>query len=463
MRHVLYILSCGTLCFFGCPDPTDILEEEATTGKILFQLAEDCGGGALDIYVNEQWIGTLDTYRSDGGPFCGDAPTLDHLATDLPFGTHTVRIVAQGTGAQLTDAVFISSNTDCTPFRILCSRFGAAGGGGGSGGGSGSGAPGRIIFQRNSDCETGNWDDYYLDGAFVHRNTKYWPDGGPACNWTPDKDHIVILANPGSHTINIRSEAGGSWTDEVTVTSDGCLEYAVTCSMLSGNNGGSGGGGGGTGSTPPGKIIFQRNDDCQAGWVEYYINDQLVKRSSYLWPNGGPYCHSAHDEDHITAWVDPGTYTLKTVSQAGGTYTSQVTVSSDGCVEYPVTCSMLSDGNGGGGGNSGGGGGSCDWNSATQFITVVEAVVGTRCNSDNSIEVTVRNDSNGFIKAGICLQRANGTWYSTVDGTFNEGLAPGKTKNWYLCEATGSYGIWAMSITDYLANDCRYPTDAQCQ
>ena len=327
------------------------MEKEDTSGKLLFQLAEDCGIGEMDIYVNETWIGTLNTYRSDGGPFCGDAFSSDEVSTTLPLGTNTIRVVGQSTGAELTDEVFISSNSNCTPFRIFCSRFTATG-----------------------------------------------------------------------------------------------------------NGSGNGGGGNGAGGTSPGRIIFQRNEDCQVGWVEYYINDQLLERSSYYWPNGGPYCNSPEDEDYVIAYVDPGTYTLKTVSQAEGSFSSDVTVTSNGCVEYPVTCTMLTNGSGGSGS-----GGSCDWGSATQFITVVEAVKGSRCGSDNSVEVAVRNDSNGYIKAGICLQRADLSWDSNVDGTFNTGMAPGATVNWYLCEGTGNYKIWAMSAADYLDNDCRYPTDAQCE
>ena len=112
---------------------------------------------------------------------------------------------------------------------------------------------------------------------------------------------------------------------------------------------------------------------------------------------------------------------------------------------------MLTDNTSGGGS---GGTTDCNWLSGIDLLTVVNTEFGTRCGNPQSFEVTLQNTSNIPLKTGMCLQKTDGTWYSEVDGTFENGFQPGASRKWWICEGTGSYQIWSMPLDDYLANSC---------
>jgi hypothetical protein len=116
-------------------------------------------------------------------------------------------------------------------------------------------------------------------------------------------------------------------------------------------------------------------------------------------------------------------------------------------------------GAGGGAGGAGGAGGvaGCDWTSATNCVSVVKAVTGTRCGQPDSIEVTVRNACSQAIKVVGCLEKSNGSWVCLPDGNFDAGLAPGAQWVNFSCDTSGRYKIYAMPITTFLQNRCSYP------
>ena len=102
---------------------------------------------------------------------------------------------------------------------------------------------------------------------------------------------------------------------------------------------------------------------------------------------------------------------------------------------------------------------SCDWNSATKCVTVTKAVIGTRCGTKNSVDVEWKNSCTSNIKVVVCIQRADGTWYCSPDGTFDTGMKPNQVISNYLCAGTGKYKIYAMPIADFIKNKCSYPKE----
>jgi hypothetical protein len=110
-------------------------------------------------------------------------------------------------------------------------------------------------------------------------------------------------------------------------------------------------------------------------------------------------------------------------------------------------------------GQTGGGGGStCNWQSATNCLTVTLSKSGSRCGDPQSYEITVKNSCNQSIKTWICLQRTDGTWSGNTDGTFSSGVSPGATVSQYVCKGTGYYKLFAMPISTYNASSCGWPS-----
>lgn len=101
---------------------------------------------------------------------------------------------------------------------------------------------------------------------------------------------------------------------------------------------------------------------------------------------------------------------------------------------------------------------SCDWSSGLKCITVTKAVVGTRCGTKNSVDVEWKNTCTSNIKVVVCIQRADGTWSCSPDGTFDTGMKPNQVLSNYVCAGTGKYTLYAMPIADFLKNKCSYPT-----
>lgn len=108
-------------------------------------------------------------------------------------------------------------------------------------------------------------------------------------------------------------------------------------------------------------------------------------------------------------------------------------------------------------GETGGGGSDCDWNSAVNCLQVTK-ITGNRCGDPQSIDVTVRNICNHYIKIYICIQRSDGTWSGLPDGTFSTGTPFNGTANNYVCKGTGQYKVFSMPINDYNNNNCPWPS-----
>lgn len=117
-------------------------------------------------------------------------------------------------------------------------------------------------------------------------------------------------------------------------------------------------------------------------------------------------------------------------------------------------------GTGGSGGSGGGAGGTCDWMASTECISV-STEWGVRCNSETSLEVTVKNTCSGAVKVYICVQEADGSYSNWADGNFDDGVAVGEEASGYACDATGEYLVGAMPINDYVDNDCPWPSNCQ--
>ena len=235
MYYRVFLLAMHVMLLTGCDpqEPAVIRDEE---GTILFRLAEDCGAGNLLVYIDGESVGTIGTYWKDGGPFCGEAKRPGALIPELAAGTYRLDIVAEGNGARWTDDLVVEAGI-CSTYPISCALFVAGGGN--------SRPRERIVFQRNKDCSTG-WEEYYIDDRLIKRNDSYWPNGGPYCSTPPNEYIIAGEVNPGVHNLRIVSEAGGDWTDQITVGNGECLEYHVNCDMLKNSAGTGGSGGGGT-------------------------------------------------------------------------------------------------------------------------------------------------------------------------------------------------------------------------
>ena len=238
--------------------------------------------------------------------------------------------------------------------------------------------------------------------------------------------------NPGTYTF---SASGGSltWTGTITVTSGGCVKQQLT------NTGGGGTGGGGTGT---GQTTFWVATDLGVGNITVTCNNTTQTITGFS-SSGAPSCGASSCANFT---LNPGTYSY---SASGGslTWSGTITVTSGSCSKQQLT-------NTGGGGT----GSNCNWNSAISCVTVTLVESGTHCGDPQSRSITFKNNCSQNIKTYICMQNTNGTWYGETDGTFGTGLVPGEISNHWICNGTGQYRIYAMSISDYNSNSCPWPT-----
>lgn len=97
----------------------------------------------------------------------------------------------------------------------------------------------------------------------------------------------------------------------------------------------------------------------------------------------------------------------------------------------------------------------CDWTSAAPCVSEVLQQKGTRCGKPRSSEVTYRNDCGVPVKIVGCTHTPKG-WRCGPDGTFDTGLQPGDSRNFYACDGD-QHHLYAMPIDAFVQGRCRYP------
>jgi hypothetical protein len=99
----------------------------------------------------------------------------------------------------------------------------------------------------------------------------------------------------------------------------------------------------------------------------------------------------------------------------------------------------------------------CPWELNSSCLTIVPQY-DNHCGNQNTFRVFVTNNCSVALKVYFCVRDIDGTWNTTADPNFNQGLAPGATFYHYACNGTGEYKIWTMPVTTFYANDCTWPS-----
>ena len=191
-----------------------------------------------------------------------------------------------------------------------------------------------------------------------------------------------------------------------------------------------------------GSIIFWLKANYNLGTIDVYIDNSFVGTITSYYSNGNPQCGS---QGCVTKSLTTGQHSFSAVSQSGAHWNNNFEVSSGTCKPYELTYTGT------------GNGGNCDWKSAVNCVQITKST-GTRCGDPQSVEIICKNVCNQNLKIYICIQRSDGTWNGLPDGTFETGVAPGKTSSNYVCKGTGQYEIFAMPITAFNSNKCGYPS-----
>ena len=194
-----------------------------------------------------------------------------------------------------------------------------------------------------------------------------------------------------------------------------------------------------------GTITFWTRSDLKVGKINVTVNG-INQGNITQYHSNGVNCGNGN----VNAKFNAGTYRFKAVADDGTTWEDNVTFEKGVCKTQELTKNSSPNNPSSG---------TCNWNSAVQCVKVTKAVVGTRCGNKNSVEVEWQNICNANIKVVCCIQRADGTWSCSPDGTFDTGMKPNQIISYYLCAGTGKYKIYAMSISDFLKNKCAYPKE----
>lgn len=200
-----------------------------------------------------------------------------------------------------------------------------------------------------------------------------------------------------------------------------------------------------------------------SGGATFYLNSTLPYVFSSLTLNGtnlggfnqyvtsgSPSCGLNSTGVVISVVRPAGNYAWCATRDNGDTYSGTITVPNGSCVLRGIGSSDI--------GSCGSGSGACNWQLNPSSLSV-NAVMSDMCGEPNGgITLNITNQSGQALKMGICIGLDGGSWYSTADGTFDTGVAPGQTINPWHCYSNGLYKIYVIDLSTYLANNCTYPS-----
>ncbi len=280
---------------------------------------------------------------------------------------------------------------------------------------------GTYTFWIRSDLGVGNIQ-VSLDNSNVGTISHYDVDGV-----TCGKGDVNVEKPAGVYSYVATGDNGTKWTGTATFENGECFRKEL---ILSGNGSGSGSG--------TGQAVFWTSQSNGWSSIDVTVGGTAVGTITGYYTSA-PGCGS-----NLTVTRAPGTYAYTAKSNTGVTWSGNITISANQCGAQRLDFPSTSTGN-------------CDWNSATKCVTVTKAVKGTRCGKSNSVDIEWKNSCNSNIKVVVCIQRLDGTWACSPDGTFDTGMKPNQILSNYVCEGTGKYRIYAMPIADYLKTRCAYP------
>lgn len=310
-------------------------------------------------------------------------------------------------------------------------------GGTGSGGSSSGGVraqTGTATFFSKEDLGVGDVV-VHVEGTLAGTISHYH-SGGVTCG----KGDVNIEKPAGVYKFKA---TGGNqvWEGTITIVNGRCQSHELLKSSGTSSAGGTGG------STAQGQATFWTAQTSGWSYIDISVEGTNVGRISKSY-SSAPACGA---NGCVTINKTPGTYVFTAQSDKGDKWSDQVSISANSCSKKQLTFTATS---GGGGGSSGTG--ICNWSSALQCAKIV-AKKGTRCGEATSLDVTITNGCTVPVKFYVCIQNADGKWIGNPDGTFEAGLAPGKSANWYSCKTTNQYKYGAMTAADFVKNKCGYP------
>jgi PKD repeat protein len=288
---------------------------------------------------------------------------------------------------------------------------------------------------------TGSWDyvDIETEGVTYHKQAGdagyvSFPGGriekqftsAPACDATgaytterPARSYSYKATAYKAGSIKV-AEVSGNYT----VTANGCTAVKLDFPVATG------------------QVVFWT--DKSSGWssIDVTVNGTAVG-SITGYATSAPACGTSKA---VTVTGNPGTYSFSAKSNTGATWNGTITITANQCgtkklefTDAPTTA--------------------CDWNSAVQCITVTKAEIRNMCGQKNGVNVEWKNTCTYNIKVVVCIQRLDGSWSCSNDGTFDKGMKPNQVLSDFVCEGTGKYKFYAMSITDYLKTNCPFPKE----
>ena len=214
------------------------------------------------------------------------------------------------------------------------------------------------------------------------------------------------------------------------------------------------GGGGQVGSNPycagNGAVTFYCTPNANIAISSLTFGGTNLGGFTQYYTQGSPTCGQSISGTAITAIRPAGAYNWCATRSDGDTYSGTINVTDGGCTLRGISSSDM--------GSCGGSTGTCNWQLNPSYVTV-NAVMSDMCGEPNGgITLTMTNQSSQPIRIGVCIELNSGNWYSTADGTFDAGVAPGQSVTAWNCYATGQWKIFVLPLNTFVANNCSFPS-----
>lgn len=195
---------------------------------------------------------------------------------------------------------------------------------------------------------------------------------------------------------------------------------------------------------------FYLNSTAPYSMNSLTLNGVALGDFDQYFTSGAPSCGTNTDGLVITVIRPAGSYTWCATRGDGVTYSGSINIALGSCVLYGIGYVNL--------GNCGGPVvEDCVWDIDPSYVNV-GAIMSDMCGEPNGgITLTMTNQSSQALKIGVCIRLNSGNWYSTSDGTFDAGVAPGASVTVWNCYATGEWRIYVIPRSTFIANSCSYP------